>query len=61
MNVQITRLLRIMATLRSPDNGCEWDRAQSFETIVPLTISSWDLVSAYTYGKLFFFIMMGTA
>lgn len=31
------RLLSIMATLRSP-HGCEWDRAQTFATIVPYTI-----------------------
>lgn len=38
MTEQLTRLLRIMATLRDPDRGCEWDRAQRFETIVPHTI-----------------------
>jgi len=27
-----------MRTLRDPEHGCEWDRAQSFETIVPHTI-----------------------
>jgi len=31
MSDQLTRLLRIMATLRDPVNGCEWDRAQRFE------------------------------
>ncbi|MDJ0642776.1 MAG: nucleoside triphosphate pyrophosphohydrolase [Erythrobacter sp.] len=34
----IDRLLSIMARLRSPDGGCEWDLAQSFETISPYTI-----------------------
>lgn len=34
----IDRLLTIMATLRDPERGCEWDRAQSFETIAPYTI-----------------------
>jgi ATP diphosphatase len=34
----IDRLLAIMARLRDPDRGCEWDRAQSFETIAPYTI-----------------------
>lgn len=38
MSNQITRLLKIMETLRNPENGCEWDRAQTFETIVPHTI-----------------------
>jgi ATP diphosphatase len=34
----IDRLLGIMARLRDPERGCEWDRAQSFETIAPYTI-----------------------
>ncbi|MCJ1961878.1 nucleoside triphosphate pyrophosphohydrolase [Novosphingobium mangrovi (ex Hu et al. 2023)] len=35
---QIDRLLSIMATLRDPVNGCEWDRAQDFASIAPYTI-----------------------
>jgi ATP diphosphatase len=35
---QLQRLLAIMARLRDPATGCEWDRAQSFETIAPYTI-----------------------
>ncbi|MBD3814267.1 MAG: nucleoside triphosphate pyrophosphohydrolase, partial [Betaproteobacteria bacterium] len=27
-----------MATLRHPENGCEWDLAQTFATIAPYTI-----------------------
>ncbi len=34
----IERLLIIMARLRDPVDGCEWDRAQSFATIAPYTI-----------------------
>lgn len=34
----LDRLLRIMARLRDPVSGCEWDRAQSFTTIAPYTI-----------------------
>ncbi|WP_394727676.1 nucleoside triphosphate pyrophosphohydrolase [Altererythrobacter sp. GH1-8] len=34
----IERLLAIMARLRDPVKGCEWDCAQSFETIAPYTI-----------------------
>lgn len=34
----IDRLLRVMAALRDPDGGCEWDLAQDFSTIVPYTI-----------------------
>jgi ATP diphosphatase len=35
---QIARLLGIMARLRDPDGGCEWDLAQNFDTIAPYTI-----------------------
>ncbi len=34
----LDRLLAIMARLRDPARGCEWDRAQSFATIAPYTI-----------------------
>lgn len=38
MTSNLNRLLEIMATLRDPDDGCEWDLAQTFETIAPYTI-----------------------
>lgn len=38
MSKQIDRLLRIMARLRDPERGCEWDTAQDFSTIAPYTI-----------------------
>ncbi|HSG33104.1 MAG TPA: nucleoside triphosphate pyrophosphohydrolase [Sphingomonadaceae bacterium] len=38
MPESLARLLRIMARLRDPERGCEWDVAQSFETIAPYTI-----------------------
>ncbi|MFZ1642242.1 MAG: nucleoside triphosphate pyrophosphohydrolase [Candidatus Contendobacter sp.] len=31
-------LLKLMARLRDPDNGCPWDREQTYATIVPHTI-----------------------
>ncbi len=34
----LSRLLAIMARLRDPECGCEWDIAQSFATIAPYTI-----------------------
>lgn len=34
----IDRLLGVMARLRDPDGGCEWDLAQDFSTIAPYTI-----------------------
>ncbi|WEK46997.1 MAG: nucleoside triphosphate pyrophosphohydrolase [Candidatus Andeanibacterium colombiense] len=38
MSEQLNRLLRIMARLRDPQRGCDWDIAQTFETIAPYTI-----------------------
>ena len=34
----IERLVTIMAQLRDPVNGCDWDRAQTWATIAPYTI-----------------------
>jgi len=34
----IDQLLIIMAQLRDPDNGCPWDREQTFASIAPYTI-----------------------
>ncbi|MCP9223255.1 nucleoside triphosphate pyrophosphohydrolase [Erythrobacter sp. LQ02-29] len=38
MTKPIERLLEIMARLRDPETGCDWDRAQTFATIAPYTI-----------------------
>jgi ATP diphosphatase len=41
-----------MATLRSPD-GCDWDRAQTFETIVPHTIEeAYEVADAVARGDI---------
>lgn len=34
----LVRLLKIMAKLRDPVSGCDWDMAQTFATIAPYTI-----------------------
>lgn len=34
----IDPLLEIMRRLRDPDDGCEWDKVQTFKTIAPYTI-----------------------
>ena len=34
----LDRLIAVMATLRDPQHGCEWDRVQTFATIAPYTI-----------------------
>ena len=53
MTAQLDRLLRIMATLRHPVTGCEWDRAQCFETIVPHTIEeAYEVADAVARGDL---------
>ncbi|MBO9623172.1 MAG: nucleoside triphosphate pyrophosphohydrolase [Sphingomonas sp.] len=36
--VDIDRLVSIMARLRDPERGCEWDTVQTFATIAPYTI-----------------------
>ena len=37
-NFQLARLLAIMARLRDPERGCEWDLAQDFASIAPYTL-----------------------
>lgn len=40
-----------MATLRDPERGCEWDCAQTFETIVPHTIEeAYEVADAVARG-----------
>lgn len=36
--IVIERLVAIMARLRDPEHGCEWDRVQTFASIAPYTI-----------------------
>lgn len=35
---EINRLLEIMAALRHPETGCEWDVEQNFQSIAPYTL-----------------------
>lgn len=37
-STSLAGLVEIMRRLRDPANGCEWDKAQTFETIAPYTI-----------------------
>lgn len=49
----LDRLLRIMATLRSPDGGCPWDREQTFATIAPYTIEeAYEVAEAIAEGDM---------
>ena len=53
MTANLDRLLEIMRTLRDPLRGCEWDRAQRFETIVPHTIEeAYEVADAVARGDM---------
>lgn len=38
MSQPLQQLLAIMARLRDPQNGCPWDKEQTYQTIVPYTL-----------------------
>ena len=49
----LERLLAIMARLRDPVTGCEWDRAQDFASIAPYTIEeAYEVADAITRNDL---------
>ena len=49
----LERLLQIMAQLRDPVSGCDWDRAQSFATIAPYTIEeAYEVADAIERGDM---------
>ncbi|MDO8377382.1 nucleoside triphosphate pyrophosphohydrolase [Phenylobacterium sp.] len=49
----IDRLLAIMARLRDPDGGCEWDLEQTFATIAPYTVEeAYEVADAIERGDL---------
>lgn len=49
----IDRLLAIMARLRDPDRGCDWDRAQDFASIAPYTIEeAYEVADAIARGDM---------
>jgi len=49
----ITRLLEIMAALRTPGTGCPWDLEQRFETIAPYTLEeAYEVADAIARGDL---------
>ena len=46
----ISRLLEIMAALRTPVTGCPWDLEQNFATIAPYTVEeAYEVVDALRY------------
>src|ERR1700754_2298258 len=49
----ISRLIEIMAALRTPDTGCPWDLQQNFATIAPYTIEeAYEVDDAIARGDL---------
>jgi nucleoside triphosphate diphosphatase len=49
----ISRLVEIMAALRTPVTGCPWDVEQTFETIAPYTIEeAYEVADAIARGDL---------
>jgi ATP diphosphatase len=49
----ITRLLEIMAALRTPGTGCPWDLEQNFATIAPYTLEeAYEVADAISRGDL---------
>jgi ATP diphosphatase len=49
----IERLVTIMARLRDPEHGCEWDSVQTFATIAPYTIEeAYEVADAIDRGDL---------
>src|SRR5437667_6709136 len=49
----ISRLLEIMAMLRTPGSGCPWDLEQDFSTIAPYTIEeAYEVADAISRGDL---------
>jgi nucleoside triphosphate diphosphatase len=50
---QTQRLLQIMAQLRDPDQGCPWDREQTFKSIAPYTVEeAYEVADAIERGDL---------
>ena len=49
----ITRLIAIMAALRTPGSGCPWDLEQNFATIAPYTLEeAYEVADAIARGDL---------
>ena len=49
---QIDRLLTIMQRLRDPENGCPWDKEQTFATIAPYPLeATYEVLEAIELAK----------
>jgi ATP diphosphatase len=52
-SVALRRLVAIMARLRDPVHGCEWDRVQTYATIAPYTIEeAYEVADAIVRGDI---------
>jgi ATP diphosphatase len=52
-STSLSDLVEIMRRLRDPERGCEWDTAQSFETIAPYTIEeAYEVADAIACGDM---------
>jgi ATP diphosphatase len=48
---RLADLVEIMRRLRDPENGCAWDKEQTFETIAPYTIEeAYEVADAIARG-----------
>jgi MazG family protein len=53
VEAETKRLLAIMAALRNPEEGCPWDREQTFRTIAPYTIEeAYEVADAIERGDM---------
>jgi ATP diphosphatase len=51
--IPLERLIAIMARLRDPEHGCEWDLAQDFASIAPYTIEeAYEVADAIERGTM---------
>ncbi|HEX5510042.1 MAG TPA: nucleoside triphosphate pyrophosphohydrolase [Pseudolabrys sp.] len=49
----VSRLIEIMAALRTPGSGCPWDLEQNFETIAPYTLEeAYEVADAIARGDI---------
>ena len=52
MSQPLQQLLAIMARLRDPQNGCPWDKEQTYQTIVPYTLEeAYEVADAIARGS----------
>jgi ATP diphosphatase len=49
----LNRIIQIVERLRDPESGCDWDRVQTFSTVVPYTIEeAYEVADAIARGNM---------